>query len=180
MWSGSLSSPSVSFLGLYPHPLTIPLSHLLLFDEAVILGFPGGTGDKESACQRRRHKRCGFDPWARKIPWRRKGHPTPVFLPEKPPGGLQSMGLPTVRHDWVHTFTRQWSYWHVSLLVLPISGKLHFLIWWFGPRETHGIHPPGCPLRSFLDSVISYSLPFQHDVRFHPVGTASISSSSLG
>ena len=28
-----------------------------------------------------RCKRCGFDPWVRKIPWRRKRHPTPVFLP---------------------------------------------------------------------------------------------------
>ena len=25
--------------------------------------------------------RCGFDPWVRKIPWRRKWQPTPVFLP---------------------------------------------------------------------------------------------------
>ena len=23
----------------------------------------------------------GFDPWVRKIPWRRKWQPTPVFLP---------------------------------------------------------------------------------------------------
>ena len=27
---------------------------------------------KEPACQYRRHKRHGFDPWVRKIPWRRK------------------------------------------------------------------------------------------------------------
>ena len=26
-------------------------------------------------------KRRGFDPWVRKIPWRRAGQPTPVFLP---------------------------------------------------------------------------------------------------
>ena len=32
-------------------------------------GFPGGTSGKEPACQRRRHKRRGFDPWVRKIPW---------------------------------------------------------------------------------------------------------------
>ena len=32
-------------------------------------GFPGGSDGKESACQCRR---CGFDPWVRKIPWRRK------------------------------------------------------------------------------------------------------------
>ena len=28
-------------------------------------------------------RRCGFDPWLGKIPWRRKWQPTPVFLPEK-------------------------------------------------------------------------------------------------
>ena len=33
---------------------------------------------KESTCQCRRR---GFDPWVRKIPWRRKWQPTPVFLP---------------------------------------------------------------------------------------------------
>ena len=39
----------------------------------------------------------GFDPWVRKIPWRRTWQPTPVFLPEdfpwtEEPGELQSMG----------------------------------------------------------------------------------------
>ena len=38
---------------------------------------------KESACQ---CKRCGFDPWVGKIPWRRKWQPTPVFLPGKSHG----------------------------------------------------------------------------------------------
>ena len=38
---------------------------------------------KESACQCRRRKRLGFNPWAGKIPWRRKWKPTPVFLPQK-------------------------------------------------------------------------------------------------
>ena len=33
---------------------------------------------KESATQ---CKRSGFDPWVRKIPWRRKWQSTPVFLP---------------------------------------------------------------------------------------------------
>ena len=45
----------------------------------------------------------GFNPWVGKIPWRRTC--IPVFLPgESPwteePGGLQSMGLQRVRHDW--------------------------------------------------------------------------------
>ena len=32
------------------------------------------------SCQCRRRKRCGSNPWVRKIPWRRKWQPTPVFL----------------------------------------------------------------------------------------------------
>ena len=38
---------------------------------------------KEFACQHRRLKRCGFDPWVGKILWRRAWQPTTVFLPEK-------------------------------------------------------------------------------------------------
>ena len=41
---------------------------------------------KESSCQSRRRRRCGFDPSVVKISWRRKWQPTPVFLPEKPHG----------------------------------------------------------------------------------------------
>ena len=43
----------------------------------------------------RKHKSCGFDPWIRKIPWR-KWQPTPIFLPGESHGqrsqvsGLQS------------------------------------------------------------------------------------------
>ena len=42
-------------------------------------GFPGGTSGKEPTCQCRRHKTHGFNPWVRKIPWRRAWQPTPVF-----------------------------------------------------------------------------------------------------
>ena len=34
------------------------------------LGFPGDASSKEPDRHCRRHKRCGFDPWVRKIPWR--------------------------------------------------------------------------------------------------------------
>ena len=43
-------------------------------------GFPGGASDKECTHQCRRHKRHRFDPWIKKIPWRRKWRPSPVFL----------------------------------------------------------------------------------------------------
>ena len=45
------------------------------------MGFPGGTSGKEPACQYRRCKRCRFNPWVRKLPWRTEWQPTPVFLP---------------------------------------------------------------------------------------------------
>ena len=41
---------------------------------------------KESACQCRRHRRCGFDPSIGKILWRRKPQSTPAFLPKKSHG----------------------------------------------------------------------------------------------
>ena len=47
------------------------------------MGFPGGTSGKESTCQCRRLQRHEFDPWVRKIPWRKKWQPTPVSLPGK-------------------------------------------------------------------------------------------------
>ena len=71
---------------------------------------------KESAC---RSKRCGFDPWVRKIPWRRKWKPTPVLLHGKfngqrslagysPRGHKESdttVKLNTHTHTYTHTHT---------------------------------------------------------------------------
>ena len=50
--------------------------------------------------------------------WRRKWQPTPVLLPgeshgQREPGGLQSVGLQRVGHDWA-TFTSR----HIDLLVV--------------------------------------------------------------
>ena len=44
---------------------------------------PRWLSSKESASQWRRHRRHGLELWIRKIPWRRKWQPTPVFLPGK-------------------------------------------------------------------------------------------------
>ena len=46
------------------------------------LGFPAGDSGREPACQCRKRKRLRFDPWVRKIPWRRRAwQPTPLFSP---------------------------------------------------------------------------------------------------
>ena len=64
-------------------------SHLVASQVVPVVKNPlANTGDT---------KRHGLDPWVGKIPWRRKWHPTPVFLPGENPmdeesGGLHSMG----------------------------------------------------------------------------------------
>ena len=65
------------------------------------LGLPWWLSVKESACQCRRGS---FNPWVRKIPWRRKWQPTSVFLPGKSHGqrslaGYGLWGHKGVRHN---------------------------------------------------------------------------------
>ena len=66
-------------------------------DSSVVKNLPahaGATGD------------AGFNPWVRKLPWRRKWQHTPVFLPGESHGqrslaGYSPQGGKRVRHDWV-------------------------------------------------------------------------------
>ena len=49
-------------------------------------------------------KKPGFDPWVRKIPWRKAREPTPLSLPgefpwTEEPGELQSIVSQRVGHD---------------------------------------------------------------------------------
>jgi len=48
-----------------------------------LLSVPCGSHCKDSTCNARRCRSCCFDPWVRKIPWRRKWIPTSVLLPGK-------------------------------------------------------------------------------------------------
>ena len=71
-------------------------------------GLPWWHSGKESACQCRRCRRHWFDPWVRKILWRRKWQPTPVFLPgefhgQRSMAGYSLWGSQTVGHDWACT-----------------------------------------------------------------------------
>ena len=58
--------------------LNSTLHHIDLIDT---WSFPSVASGQEPACQCRKHKRCGFDPWVGKIPRRRAWQPTLVFLP---------------------------------------------------------------------------------------------------
>ena len=55
----------------------------------VVKNLPANAGDT---------RRCRFDPWVRKIPWRRAWHPTPVFLP----GESHGQGSLACYSPWSH------------------------------------------------------------------------------
>ena len=64
-------------------------------------GLPWWLSGKEVVYQRNRH---GFDAWVRKVPWKRKWQPTPVFLPgkfheQRSLAGYSPWGHKRVRHD---------------------------------------------------------------------------------
>ena len=65
------------------------------------LGFPGGALKNPSA-NAGRHKRCEFDPWVSKIPWREGTHSSilawRIPLTEEP-SGLESILSQRVGHD---------------------------------------------------------------------------------
>ena len=82
------------------HPITWRIYLLFCF----LGGTSGKKKKKKPACQSRRHKRCGFNPWVRKILWRKKWQPTPVLLPGKSHGQRSLVGYSlwgcSVGHDW--------------------------------------------------------------------------------
>ena len=66
------------------------------------MGFSDGASSEEPAGQCRRCKGRGFDPWVKKIPWRRAWQPPPGFLP----------GESVNREAWgatVYRFVKSWT-----------------------------------------------------------------------
>ena len=53
---------------------------------------PRWLNGKEPTCRCRKCSRCRFDPWVRKIPWRRAWQPAPVFLPGESHGQRNLVG----------------------------------------------------------------------------------------
>ena len=70
----------------------------------ILEGLPWWLSGKESACQRRRH---GFNPWVRKIHWRSKWQPTPVFLPGKSHGQRSLAGYGVTKESDTTEVTKQ-------------------------------------------------------------------------
>ena len=93
------------------------------------------TRGKESTCQCRRRRRCGFNPWVGKIPWRRKWQLTSVFLPGKSHGQRSLAATVHGGHKesamTKHTRTRARAHTHTQ----HISGKMGY----FFPVSQGGI-----------------------------------------
>ena len=109
---------------------------------SLVMGFPGGASGKEPSCQGRRGKRCGFDPWFEKIPWKRAWQPTPEFLPGESHGERSLAGY-TV-HGIIRVGCHLSSFFSSSLdffyHVLPNSKSLSSLPPFKIPSKFGGIY----------------------------------------
>ena len=76
------------------------LSKTLIWHLVYSTGHPRWLRDKGSTCQCRR---CGFNPWVGKIPWRRKWQPTPELLPGKSQGQGRLVGYSPFSQLNMHT-----------------------------------------------------------------------------
>ena len=98
---------------------------------------------KEPTCQCRRWKRCRFNPWVRKIPWRKEWQPTPVFLPGESHGQRSLEGYSPQGHKESDTTKHArmpflWlpspnSHWLLSLLCPETQGSSKCLTSWAPP-----------------------------------------------
>ena len=97
---------------------------------------------KDSACQFRRSKRHRFNPWAGKIPWKRKWQPTPVFSPEESRGQRSRVGYsPWVAKSWTwpstHACIISWFYIYEFTFNLFTTSKLILMLPSQSPEHTH-------------------------------------------
>ena len=116
-----------------------------------VLGFPGGSVVKKKKKIHLSCRRCGFDPWMEKIPWRRKWQSTLVFLPGKSHGQgawwLPVHGGIIVSDTTEHVCTQ-------NVLITSFSVKLTLLAFFLLLLE-----PQSIVLSQYLGLLGMYSVP---------------------
>ena len=129
--------------------------------------------------------RCGFDPWVRKIPWRREWQPTPVFLPGKIPWQATKSWTQLKQlsaHTHTHTHTHTQSHTHSTSLLGPVSlsgepllPRVHpwlISVFQFRPRYPLGGPPlPSCRIQCLVLS--------QSSSQHHPSWAGALSYSLM-
>ena len=115
--------------------------------------FPGGSVVKNLPVNARRCRRCGFDPWVGKIPWRRPWQPIPVFFPgeshgqkslvDYSPWGCKELDM--TEHACIYnTISHHHSHFSCSSTCLLIEKFLQghqTTHWWHCPIFLHPLHP---------------------------------------
>ena len=96
--------------------------------------FPGGASGKESAFQRKRHKRHGFDLWVRKIPSRSVWQPTPVFLAGESHGQRSLMGYCPQAHKESDTTEATCTHARTCAYVWRYMHK-YINVWFYSPAK---------------------------------------------
>ena len=120
-----------------------------------ILDFAGGSVSKESTCNAGdclQSRRPRFNPCVRKIPWRRKWQPTPVFLPGESHGERSLAGYSpgvTKNRSQLHHYHHQH---HNSVLKLMLMLFSHQVV-------SDSATPWTAAQQSSLSLIISWSLP---------------------
>ena len=104
---------------------------------------PRWHSGKESTCQCPRHKRLGFDPRVRKIPWQ----PTPAFLPREFQGQRSLTGYSPWGHKKSDTTEHACS---------QVVGLLGHTPWWYGTAAVN-----------FSHKILSHRLVSFHELHYH-------------
>ena len=152
--------PSLTLFLFFPwiFSLLLVFNNLLFVSWCSFLQLPRRLSAKESAYQCRRWKRCGFNPWCGKIPWRRAWQPTPVFLPgefhgQRSLAGRSPWGVQRVGNNGARMHTQR---------IKPkdrvcgqgCQGELYSQGWWTCGDLGRALHLA----RTFLNP--SHSLPY--------------------
>ena len=115
--------PAIPLLGIYLKKIKTPIQK-----DICTLMFRAGAsqvvlGVKNSSANAGRLKRCRFNPWVGKIPWRRAQQSTPVFLP----------GESMDRGAWwatVHRVARSQTWGKRPSTYICTISSLFFICWW--------------------------------------------------
>ena len=150
----------------------------VLIRQLTTQGFPHGASGKEPACQCRRHKRCGFNPRVRKIPWRRTWQSTPIFLPgeshrQRSLTGYSPSGCKEsdTANNYHYTILQQLKYvWSRLRTTIWVQDKSSVMSWQFVKRDQVPLvrvrahtwtHIPSYHLHWYDSPVLSHVHPSQ-------------------
>ena len=120
---GSLACHTAKLI--YWHWVVVKKSAAFICRTASKERLPRLLSGKESACQCRRH---GFNPWVRKIPWRRKWQPTLVFLPGKSHGQRRLEGYSPWGRKQLDITEQSSTHVPVPLVSLSLNPSLHHTV----------------------------------------------------